>query len=146
MNDSQREELKSSVNVVVDKCILASSIVDLTISKVNPEELYDGIMDFVWFMKGVAQKGRTLVEKYREFRNIYPNILPEIKKQKIPFNEKKFFQKIKLRFSLSDKIRPYYLIYLYESKKLSSDNISDIILLFFNKIPEKDLQYFGKNY
>lgn len=82
LNDSQREELKSSVNVVVDKCILASSIVDLTISKVNPEELYDGIMDFVWFMKGVAQKGRTLVEKYREFRNIYPNILPEIKKPK----------------------------------------------------------------
>ncbi len=144
LNNCQREELKSSVNVIVNKCILASKIVNLPISKVNPEELYDGIMDFVSYMKGTVQRGSTLSQKYREFRNIYSNILPEIRKLKIVLNNKQFFEKIKLRLTLSNTIRPYYLMYLYESKKLSGDHIFDIIALFSNKIPQKDLQFFRK--
>lgn len=141
LNDLQREELKTSVKEVVNKCILASNLVKLSLSKVNPEELYDGILDFIFHMKGLPTK-KFLSDKYRQFRNLYPNIIPEVRKSKIILDKRKFCEKIKSRINVSDTIRPYYLIYLHQRKLLSGSDVSEIIKLFLNKIPQKDLIYF----
>ena len=93
MNDCQRKELKSSVKEVVSKCILASNIVNLPISKVTPEELYNGIMDFVFYMKGKTTKENTLSHKYKEFKNLYPKIIPETRKTIIKLKKKNILKK-----------------------------------------------------
>ena len=142
LNDYERKELKSAVIEVVNKCEISSSIVNLPISKLTPIEIYDTVVDFFVFKKAIKEKEFCLSDKYREFRNLYPNILPELTKKINHFNQKSFSKKIKSRLVLCDIIQPYYLMYLYEKKKLNDKDILEIISLISEKIPQQDFQYF----
>lgn len=142
LNDYERKELKSAVIEVVNKCEISANIVNLPQSKLTPIEIYDTVVEFFVFKKAVKEKEFCLSDKYREFRNLYPNILPEITKKIVPFNQKTFSKKIKSRLVLCDIIQPYYLMYLYEKKKLNANDILEIISLINEKIPQKDIHYF----
>lgn len=144
LNDCERKELKSAVKEVVYKCEISSIIVDLPLSKLCPEELYDRVMDFCRFKKSFKEKDNYLSDKYREFKDLYPNILPNYKKKFIPFNQKIFFKKLKSRLVLCDILQPFYLMYLYHNKKLDDNDITEIFNIIPEKIPQKDFQYFSK--
>ena len=144
LNDCERKELKSAVKEVVYKCEISSIIVVLPLSKLCPEELYDRVIDFWRFKKSFKEKDNYLSDKYREFKDLYPNILPNYKKKFIPFNKKIFFKKLKSRLVLCDILQPFYLMHLYHNKKLDDNDITEIFNIIPEKIPQKDFQYFSK--
>lgn len=51
LNDHQRRDLKSNVHKIVIKCEIAANLVELPLSKLTPEEVYDRVEDFCRFMK-----------------------------------------------------------------------------------------------
>lgn len=146
LNDCERKELKSAVIDVVYKCKISSIIVDLSVSKLSPEDVYDRVIDFYMFKNGIKEKDKSfsLSDKYKEFKDLYPNIIPDHKKKNKTFNQKIFFKELKSRLVLCDILQPFYLIYLYDKKKLSHNDIIEIISIIPKKIPQKDLQYFCK--
>lgn len=142
LNDNERKELKNAVIEVVNKCEISSNIVNLPLSKLTPIEVYDRVIEFSMFKRGLKEKEISLSDKYRAFKALYLNILPEFANKIIPFNQKSFFKKIKSRLILCDYIQPCYLMYLYEKKKLNDNDILEIISLITEKIPQKDFEYF----